>query len=277
MSSWKTELARQPVFGRVIALPIRARNALGYYRQPLSSLVRWLFISREMSNYTYELEAINERYLVALVAHVTQISFDDALTYVREVHDDDDLRRHISDVTRRSEVGALADRDARFGRRLGWYAVARAIKPRVIVETGVDKGLGSCLLASALKRNAAEGHPGYYYGTDINPAAGYLLDAEYRQFGEILYGDSVESLRHFDSKIDLFINDSNHSAEYEALEYTAIADKLSETAVILADNAHVTDELLQFSLNHGRHFLFLRERPANHWYPGGGIGVSFRT
>ena len=35
-----------------------------------------------------------------------------------------------------------------YGRRLGWYALVRALKPRTVVETGADKGLGSCVLAA---------------------------------------------------------------------------------------------------------------------------------
>ncbi|MGH8488547.1 MAG: class I SAM-dependent methyltransferase [Gammaproteobacteria bacterium] len=86
-----------------------------------------------------------------------------------------------------------------------------------MVETGVDKGLGSCVLA-ALLRHAAEGFPGRYYGTDINPAAGGLFCGEYARTGRILYGDSVRSLAQLDEPIDFFINDSDHSADYEALE-----------------------------------------------------------
>ena len=82
-----------------------------------------------------------------------------------------------------------------FGRRLGWYAVARAIKPRLIVETGVERGHGALLLCAALLRNGEEGAPGHYLGTDINPGAGYLLSGKYKAAGKILYGDSIMSLR----------------------------------------------------------------------------------
>ena len=53
-----------------------------------------------------------------------------------------------------------------------------------------------------------------YIGTDINPNAGYLFDEIYSENGKILYGDSIESLK-LNAEIDLFINDSDHSAEYE--------------------------------------------------------------
>ena len=101
------------------------------------------------------------------------------------------------------------------------------------------------------------------------------MSGVYAETGKILYGDSIESLSQLDQKIDLFINDSDHSADYEYREYLTIKDKLAENAVILGDNSHVTDKLVLFSDFTKRNFLFFREEPSNHWYPGAGIGISF--
>ena len=166
------------------------------------------------------------------------------------------------------------DKSPSFGRRLGWYAIARALRPRVIVETGVDRGLGSVLLCAALKRNTAEGYLGRYYGTDINPYAGVLLDAPWSEHGKILYGDSITSLSKLTETVDLFINDSDHSADYEYQEYQTVKPLLSPHAVVLGDNAHANDMLLRFSEENGRRFLFFKEQPRGHWYPGAGIGIS---
>ena len=117
---------------------------------------------------------------------------------------------------------------------------------------------------------------GDYIGTDINPEAGFLFSAEYAQAGKVLYGDSIESLRALDATIDLFINDSDHSADYEAAEYEVIRDKLSDRAVLVGDNSHGSDRLLEFSLQQKRDFVFFKEEPVNHWYGGAGIGISFR-
>lgn len=198
------------------------------------------------------------------------------VSYIDEVEGDKELKQHILDATKGNDFSFMADQEVRFGRRIGWYAIVRAKKPKVVIETGVDKGLGACVLAAALKRNKAEGHAGEYYGTDIDLNAGYLLSGDYSENGRILYGDSIESLSKFDHKIDLFINDSDHSAEYEAEEYKVIAKKLSEDAIILGDNSHVTDKLLNFSLETNRNFVFFQEKPLAHWYPGAGIGISFK-
>jgi len=132
------------------------------------------------------------------------------------------------------------------------------------------------VLAAALLRNREEGHEGRHFGTDIDPGAGFLLTGEYAEVGEILYGDSIESLTGLDETIDVFINDSDHSADYEALEYVAVAGKLAENAVVIGDNAHVTDKLFKFARSTGRRFLYFREIPADHWYSGAGIGFAYR-
>ncbi len=276
MNETRMRIAKIPILGRALIMLYRARIAWSYYRGPLSSLNKWLFRSREITNFTYDLEETNKRYLASMIADVSSTDFDTVMAYIEEIESDQQLRTHIEEATMSSDLSFMADRAVYFGRRVGWYALARILKPKVIIETGVDKGLGSCLLAAALMRNKQEGHEGRYYGTDINPRAGYLLSGDYANHGSILYGDSIASLKQFDGIIDLFINDSDHSADYEADEYRTIAGKLSEGAVILGDNAHCTDKLLEFSLETGREFIFIQEKPRDHWYPGAGIGISFR-
>jgi predicted O-methyltransferase YrrM len=276
MHKLKSAIIKMPILRHVLLFAGRARIALRYSLKVLSNSVKWLFKSNETTNFTYDLEINNTRYLASLIADVVNIEFNDAMAYIREIEEDNELRKHIAHETAKSDSSFMADQAVRFGRRIGWYAFARALKPKIVIETGVDKGLGSCVLAAALKRNKEEGYEGQHYGTDINPKAGYLLSGDYANYGRILYGDSIESLTTIDGMIDLFINDSDHSADYEAEEYKTIANKLSEHAIVLGDNSHCTDKLLEFSLQTNRHFLFFQERPHDHWYPGAGIGISFR-
>jgi predicted O-methyltransferase YrrM len=254
----------------------RLAFGFGFYLKPrLSELIHWAQRSRETSNFTYDLTDLNLGQLAGWVSLIAGCSLQQASQYIHEIRHDEALRHHLNQLTASSDSAITADLNMGYGRRLGWYALVRALKPRTVVETGVDKGLGSCVLAAALLRNRAEGHPGRYFGTDINPQAGWLFQGAYREVGEILYGDSIESLQRFEGPIDLFINDSDHSAEYEEREYACIAPKLSPAAVVLGDNAHVTDKLYQFAVATGRRFLFFSEKPADHWYPGAGIGAAW--
>jgi len=214
----------------------------------------------EIYNLTYNLTDANLRYLAEMLAVALGRTPQEIEQYISEALTDEYLR--------------CASHSLPYGRRLGWYAVVRARKPAVVVETGVAAGLGSLVLCAALLRNAAEGYPGRHYGTDINPRAGELLAGRYAEIGKIIVGDSIETLQGFTDKIDLFINDSDHSADYEHREYLTVENRLTEKAIILGDNSDVTDELAVFSRSRSRPFLFFREEPKDHWFPGGGIGIS---
>jgi len=254
----------------------RARMALRYYRAPLRHLWTWLRESDEIMNFMYDITSLNKQYMITAIADITGTSHIEVAYYFDELEHDSVLQNHIRRHAHKGDRELHDHPGRRYGRRLGWYAFARILKPRIIVETGIAKGIGSCVLASALMRNRDEGHPGRYYGTDIDPEAGYFFAGPYAECGEILYGDSVDSLAELNGPIDLFVNDDDHSPEYETGEYECAKPKLAEDAVLLGDNAHDTDCLQKFALATGRQFLFLPEKPARHWYPGAGIGVAFR-
>ena len=160
---------------RYLVMPIRLRTALSYQWRLLANIGHWLFASREHTNFTYNLTDLNRRYLAYFLSQVCGETPEVMTRYLLEVLDDKKLIEHIVQFTHASVRVYLADDEPRYARRIGWYAIVRATKPAIVVETGVDKGLGSCLLTSALMKNSEEGYPGYYYGTDINLKAGYLL------------------------------------------------------------------------------------------------------
>ena len=247
-----------------------------YFGRQLSMLKPLMFQTGETHNFTYDLTDQNLRYLAEMIAIATQKSPAEIEGYIEEAQNDRELRAYF-DSRMAAYDGQKSPRNVRspFGRRLGWYAVARALKPRIIIETGVERGHGALLLCAALLRNGQEGSPGRYFGTDINPEAGWLLSDRYASVGKILVGDSIASLSGFSENVDLFINDSDHSADYEGREYDVIAPRLSARAVVLGDNAHVTDKLAVFSRKTGRSFIMFNEKPKDHWYPGAGIGISF--
>ncbi len=250
--------------------------ASNYFNNKYFQILKWTFTSNEDTNYTYRLTPDNQEYLAKIISYITQTKYEQIKGYLNELESDNKLIDHIQTQTKKSKLSRYADLDVRFGKRAGWYAFARALKPKLIVETGVDKGLGSIVLSAALLKNRSEGYIGEYIGTDINKEAGYLLNGEYLENCKILYGDSIKSLEKLNGKIDVFINDSDHSAEYEYQEYHTIKRLIDNNTVILGDNSHVTNKLLKFSIEENRDFLYFQVKPDNHWYPGGGIGISFK-
>jgi hypothetical protein len=272
----KRAVATHPFFRPLLSGWFGTRYATQHFFRkvlwPYWSILR----TGEFHNFTYELTDANLRYLAETISVVTAKPAHEIDGYIREVMKDEELEAHLRLMMKsRNRRGGQQSVAMPFGRRLGWYAIVRAIKPKVIVETGVERGHGSVLLCSALLRNIGDGFPGRYFGTDINPKAGFLLAGKYAGAGRIVYGDSIKSLEAFTETVDLFINDSDHSDEYEAREYRVIADRLAADAIILGDNAHETDKLALFARETGRRFLFFKEVPKNHWYPGAGIGIAY--
>lgn len=233
----------------------------------------WAFKRTETSNFYYDLTERNRRELAHMVALVSKISPSESLKYIDEVRSDSQLSSHIRSTL--SKDNSMRDSSMLLGRRIGWYAFVRALKPRLVIETGVHQGIGAVTIIRALEKNSEEGSPGKYLGTDIDPQAGVLVTGKFLETGRVLFGDSIATLRSVSDEIDLFVNDSDHSAEYEAEEYEVVQARLSKSAVILGDNSHATSSLMEFSAKQQRRFLLFREDPKDHWYPGAGIGVSF--
>jgi hypothetical protein len=261
---------------RVLArAPQRLTDALAYAARPITALLDWVVESRETTNYTYELTSLNIDQLAWFVAVVVGIDYAPARGYVDELLGDEALAQHIAGITGSTERALISDSVARYSRRIGWYAFVRATKPKVVIETGVDKGLGTCVLAAALLKNRSEGNEGRLWGLDIVSGAGELLQGSYRDVTTLVYGNSIDVLRAFDRSIDLFIHDSDHRAEHERAELEAVKEKMSPNGLLLSDNAHVTSELSDFAKRTSRRFSFFREQPERHFYPGAGIGAAF--
>lgn len=258
---------RSSPVGPYVNIPRRAVLAFPHASRPLVRMARWLFTSREDTNLTYALTKLSQAYLAHAISQATHVKIEEIEAYFEELLGDTALREHILCEVRRDR--STSDLRVDFGRRLGWYALVRVLKPALVVETGVDKGLGSIVLCAALLKNGS----GRFIGTDINPAAGRFLTGRYAEVGEVIYGDSIETLATLD-EIGLFINDSDHSPTYEAAEYQTIESRLAPHAMIVSDNAHATGELAAWSVRHGRPFLFWKEEPEDHWYRGGGMGLS---
>jgi predicted O-methyltransferase YrrM len=275
MTDLRRAIARTPL-ARLAAFPTRTARVARHDARVIGASVRWLFTSREHHNYTYDLTALNRTHLAWYVAQVCDTPVGKVRDWFAELEGDEALRRHIEAATAASARRGLADRTVRYGRRIGWYAMVRARKPAHVVETGTDKGLGTCVLAAALLRNAAEGHPGRVSSMDINPDAGYLAAAEpWSTVVDLIPGDSVASIHALASPVDLFLHDSDHSAAHERAELEAVESKLAPGGLLLTDNVTSTNVLPRYAEATNRRFLAFTERPARHWYSGDGIGAAW--
>lgn len=262
--------------GRVVMIPFRFLFiALPCCCRQLAAMLRWAFTSKEHYNHTYDLTELNLQYLASYVAVVSGYKVSEIRGYMQELEKDDGLRTLLRERAMASPDRHNSDVEPRYGRRLGWYALVRATKPRVVVETGVDRGLGTAVIAAALMRNAKEGYPGLVHATDIIPTCGHLFAEPYKSYGRILLGDSVELLKKFPDSVDIFLHDSDHRAEYEWAEFLAIEPRLHPGSIVMSDNSQATSMMLKFAERVGKSFLYFQDQPKDHWWPGDGIGVAF--
>ncbi|HXJ56920.1 MAG TPA: class I SAM-dependent methyltransferase [Verrucomicrobiae bacterium] len=262
--------------GRLVLIPFRfLLIALPRLGRQLGSMVRWAFASKEHYNFTYDLTDLNWAYLASYVAVISGHEVSTIEGYMRELEQDEGLRQLLRERTLASPDRHNSDVEPRYGRRLGWYALLRATKPAVVLETGVDRGLGTAVMAAALRRNDQEGHPGLVYATDIVPACGHLLGDPYKAYARILLGDSVELLKKFSEQVDIFLHDSDHRPEYEWAEFLAIEPRLHRASIVMSDNSQQTTKMREFALRLGKSFLYFQDQPKGHWWPGDGIGAAF--
>jgi predicted O-methyltransferase YrrM len=261
---------------RVAVFPKRLMKVARHDAHVFGTSAHWLFTSREHHNYTYDLTAISREHLAWFVSTSCEVPVAQIRGFFAEIEGDEQLRSHIEDAMAGSARRGLADREVRYARRIGWYAIVRARKPAHVVETGVDKGLGTVVLASALLRNAAEGSPGRVTSLDINPEAGYLAKAApWNQVVDLVIGDSLASIAALDRPVDLFLHDSDHHVKHERREFASIEKRLAPGAMLITDNVTVTNVLAEHAERTKRRFLAYQETPEAHWYPGDGIGLAW--
>lgn len=246
--------------------------AFQYLLPSLSRSFSWAIKKSEDSNFYYGLTDRNYRHLGHFIATAAGKSPSEIFGYMDELKNSSRYAEAVAEY--RSKNRAQSGTTMEPGRRLGWYALIRALKPKVVLETGVHQGVGALAICLALEKNAVEGHLGSYVGTDINHKAGGLIAEPGFSFATVLIGDSIESINQLTEQVDIYISDSDHSAGYEFDELIAASHKLSKSAIVISDNAHATDVLEQWSISENRQFSFYAEKPKSHWYPGAGIGLS---
>jgi predicted O-methyltransferase YrrM len=253
-------------------MPLRLKVALSYRRPTVGRILRWGFQSREYTSFTYEYTEHNRAYLAHLLHVITGCPVDRVRTYLAEPAEDLALQRSLSQRRADGPYAGVLDEPVRLGRQRVWYALARALKPGRIIETGVGFGLSAAVLASAMRRNALDGAPGRYIGVDVDPAAGSLLSPADREWAEVIQGESVPVLERLDWPIDFFISDSHVSPELELAECVAVQPRLSRGAVIATT---ISTTLPDFAEATGRECLVFREEPKDHWFPGNWLGFAY--
>jgi predicted O-methyltransferase YrrM len=227
----------------------------------------------EPDNFTYEI--VNERELATWVAMVASCEPEQMHRYLLEPEVDRALEMRLQEAT----AGKWLWTKSRppFGKRLGRYALARTLRPRLIIEVGVHDGLGALLLLRALERNTEDGYPGRLVSFDVNPKAGWLVGQH--PLWNLRIEASQQGLPALFSKdvvVDMFIYDGWHSYEAESADLSLTADHLAPDGVLLSDDAQVTRALADICRDRTLAYFEFNEVPRQHFYPGGFLAAGRR-
>jgi predicted O-methyltransferase YrrM len=227
--------------------------------------------SPEPDNYTYEIA--NESELALWAATVSGGDVDAARAIVQEPHHDVELTERLQNAT--AGHWLWTKRSPPFGKRLGWYALVRALRPQLVIEVGAHDGLGSLLVLRALELNEQDGVSGRLVSFDVNRSAGWLVGSH------PLWDLRIESSRQGLTEVltatgplDIFIYDGWHTHEAEYADLEVAAAHLSSDGVLISDDAQVTRALSDLCRRTGYGYFEFQEVPVGHFYPGAVLGAG---
>jgi hypothetical protein len=127
----------------------------------------------------------------------------------------------------------------------GLYLLVRAIRPRVVVETGVLYGASSAHILAALAHNGGGDLHSIDLGRDPRePPHDYFVPAQLQPNWELIIGDSRRELPPLLRRrggIDLFHHDSLHTWEHMTWEYGTVLPYL--TGVLSSDDVQYPTSL----------------------------------
>ena len=124
------------------------------------------------------------------------------------------------------------------------YSIIREIKPDIIVETGIDRGVSTTYILLALQKNGK----GKLISVDKNADAGKLVPQELKQYWEQKVGKTSDILPKLDiDLVDIFLHDSLHTYENMLFEYRWAYSKLAENGCIMSHDIGTNNSFYDFA------------------------------
>jgi len=160
---------------------------------------------------------------------------EDALLEIEE-----HIRQRQSDLQQNAPFSLSHNGDPRLGRLC--YAIARMIKPRNVVETGVCYGVTSAYVLAAMRQN----RHGHLYSIDLPPLVsnnadfvGWLVPNELKERWTLNRGTSARLLGALIrdlGTLDLFIHDSLHTFRNMKHEFDSAWPAIRGGGVLISDD-----------------------------------------
>lgn len=235
------------------------------------NVARFVALDPETHSYSFDLGNVDE--LVSLLEELLGVPRAEIQGYVDEALAHPELGERLR---RRVRWRIDYKRRMPLGNRLLWYALVRAVKPKLTVETGIHDGLGSLMLLVALEANAAEGAAGRLISIDLEPASGWLVPDHLRARWTPVFADIESTLDELleGEELDLLIHDSDHNEPLQRIEFGAALAHPASDLFIIDSSGLMLPVLRELCTAHGGQHRYFLERPRNHFYKPPGTSVA---
>lgn len=245
----------------------RAVRASGASPRDHLAHVLW---SPELESFSYELANAPE--IADQLARILERPAEELHTYLAELDVEPDLGLELR---RRTRWRWRVQTQPAPGNRVAWYLLARALKPQLTVETGIYDGLGSLVLLCALRRNAAERHPGELLSVDPDPDAGTLVPDHLRPWWRFVLGTADRDLEPAlaGRRIDLLFSDSPHTRENQEAEFAIARRHAGDDLVLMEGSGGWCPVLAELADRLDRPLHTLRFEARGHFYTGARNGL----
>jgi predicted O-methyltransferase YrrM len=181
----------------------------------------------------------DERFLASVFNSTPQ----DIRCFLNEPSERADFAAHMKSCGAVLKAAEHPGNDPYAKKMLIQYSAVRALKPEIIVETGIANGISSSHLLLACHLNGK----GHVYSIDIDngqylppgKVTGWIVPDHLRDRWTPLLGDAAEILPKLLSElgeIDIFIHDSLHSYEHMKFEITLSYPRIRAGGVLLVDD-----------------------------------------
>jgi predicted O-methyltransferase YrrM len=181
------------------------------------------------------------------------------------------IRKHIAAeraLLNRPESATMHDADA--GLPDFCYVICRALRPRVVVETGVGSGVTTSFILQALTAN----DDGHLWSIDLPPMgaeqfAGSFVPEPLRSRWTLLRGRSRDLLPRLLTDLpapDVFLHDSLHTTRNMTFEFQAAWQKMNAGGILLSDDIHMSKAFARF----------ITDKRVGRSLAGSRFGVAFK-
>jgi len=183
----------------------------------------------------------DERFLASILGSTPE----DVRTFLNEPSTRADFAAYIRSHDATLRTAFHPGNDAYAKKMLIQYAAVRAIKPEIIVETGVASGISSAHLLLACHLNGK----GRLYSIDIDngeylppgKSTGWIVPNYLRSKWTLQLGDSRELLPKLLTQlgiVDIFIHDSSHTYELMKFEINQSYPHIRPGGLLLTDDSN---------------------------------------